>query len=83
MAVQALGGSAPALGKVSTGRRASVNLLGLSIWHEGALERCGDDGVRKLGFLLLLPKSEAKQALYIGLFVQRSPIRVGLYLQAV
>jgi hypothetical protein len=34
-----------------------------------ALELCGDDGVRKLGFHLLWSKSQVK-----GLFVRRSPI---------
>jgi hypothetical protein len=60
------------------GRRASMNLLGLWIWRKGAPEQCGDDGVRKLGFLPLWPKSKATQALYTGFFVRRSPICVGL-----
>jgi hypothetical protein len=58
------------------GRQALANLLGWLVQHEGggALERCGDDVVRKLGFRVLRPKSEAKHALYIGLFVRRSLI---------
>jgi hypothetical protein len=66
--VQAHCFGAPALGKASTGA------AGLGEPPGGAPERCGDDGVRKLGFHLLRPKSEAKQALYIGLFVRRSPM---------
>jgi hypothetical protein len=81
-AVRALGGGALASGKASTGAAGLGEPPGAVALAWGAPERCGEDGVRKLGFLLLQPKS-AKQALYIGSFVQRSPIRVGIYLQVI